>query len=277
MTRARNIAPLINNSIRIPAGIELGPDQPVARTHCQDVVMRALRQTHCAGCALNPVCLPLALDDADLDRLDGIVERNRPLPRGGLLFHEGTPFDAVYVVRSGAVKTCTTTPDGEEQVTGFHLPGEMVGLDSIGNAGGKYGSTAVALETTAVCAIPFTALEALAGHVPGLQHHLFALMSSTIRTDQQIMQLVGRRPAEARIASLLLSLSARYKRRHLLENNFRLPMSRSDIGNHLGLALETVSRIFTRLQQSGVLAVHGREVVILDRAKLCALAEAKAE
>lgn len=235
-------------------------------------VIRALRQTHCADCALSPICLPPSVEDTDLYRLDNIIERNRPLPRGGLLFHEGAHFETVYVVRSGAIKTCTITPNGEEQVTGFYLPGEMVGLDSIGNGNGNYGSTAMALETTAVCSIPFAALETLARHLPNLQHHLFRLMSSEIRADQQIMQLIGRRPAEERVAVLLLSLSARYKRRGLSENNFRLPMSRSDIGNHLGLALETVSRLFTRFQHQGVLAVNGRDVVILDRMKLCELA-----
>ncbi len=238
---------------------------------------RSLRETHCADCALKPVCLPPAVATEDLAALDGIMERNRPLPRGSLLFHEGSRFEAVYALRSGAIKTCATTSTGEEQVTGFYLPGEIVGLDSIGNPSGHYGSTAIALETTTVCAIPFSALEQLALRLPGLQHHLFKLMSAEIRQDHQVMQLVGKATAEARIASLLLSLSARYQRRQLSGRELHLPMSRGDIGNHLGLALETVSRIFSRFQSLGVLAVSGKDVSILEWEQLEALARPGAD
>jgi CRP/FNR family transcriptional regulator len=240
-------------------------------------LIRELRQTNCSDCALNPVCLPPAIEDGEIQQLDDIINRNRPIARGGVLFHEGMPFEAVFAVRSGAIKTCNATPTGEEQVTGFYLPGEIVGLDSIGNPSGNYGSTAIALETTAVCALPFDALEDLAGKLPSLQHHLFRLMSSEIRADQQIMQLVGRRTADERIATFLLTLAARYKRRNLSENHLHLPMSRSDIANHLGLALETVSRIFTRFQTQGVLKVNGREVEIADRARLRELANGETE
>jgi CRP/FNR family transcriptional regulator len=235
-------------------------------------LIRELRQTNCGDCALNPVCLPPAVDEGEIQQLDDIITRNRPLARGGVLFDEGTAFEAVFAVRSGAIKTISNTPSGEEQVTGFYLPGEIVGLDSIGNPTGTYGSTAIALETTAVCALPFDALQDLAGKLPSLQHHLFRLMSSEIRADQQIMQLVGRRTAEERIATFLLTLAARYKRRKLSENQLHLPMSRSDIANHLGLALETVSRLFTRLQTQEVLRVNGRDVEIIDRARLLLLA-----
>lgn len=241
------------------------------------IALRALHQTHCADCSLNPVCLPPALDADEMQQMDDIVARNRPLARGSVLFHEGMPFKAVFAVRSGAIKTCSSTPSGEEQVTGFYLPGEIVGLDSIGNPSGNYGSTAITLETTAVCALPFEALEDLATRLPSLQHHIFRLMSSEIRADHQMLQLLGQRTADQRIANFLLTLSARYKRRHLSENNFRLPMSRSDIANHMGLALETVSRILTRLQQTGVLQVNGREVEIINRQRLMELANGETE
>ena len=235
------------------------------------LILRSLRETNCADCALNPVCLPPAVDADDLERLNSIIERNRPLQRGALLFHEGLPFESVFAVRSGALKTSVTLPSGQEQVTGFYLPGELVGLDSIGLP--TYASTATALETTAVCSIPFEELGELSRQLPSLQHHVFKLMSAEIRGDHHVMQLVGQRPAEERVATFLLSLSARYKRRHLSENSIRLPMSRGDLGNHLGLALETTSRIFTRLQQQGILHVEGKEVEILDRPRLCSLAE----
>lgn len=240
----------------------------------RQITVSSQRETHCADCALNPVCLPPAVDEADLEQLDNIIERNRPLPRGGLLFHQGAPFGAVYAIRSGAIRTCSVTASGDEQVTGFYLPGEIVGLDSIGHARNSYSSTAVALETTAVCVIPFAALEGLALRLPSLQHHLFRLMSSEIRNDRQIIQLVSKRPAEERVASFLLSLSLRGQRRHLINSHIHLPMSRGDIGNHLGLALETISRILTRFQQAGIISVSGRDVMIVDRARLCQLAEA---
>lgn len=239
------------------------------------IIIRTLRESNCAECALNPVCLPPAVEDSQLDQLDGIIERSRPLQRGNHLFHERQPFEAVYAVRSGAIKAYTTLPGGEEQVTGFYLPGEVVGLDAISN--GHHVSSALALETTSVCTIPFDALEKLSREIPGLQHHFFRLMSKEIQSDQQLMVLLSKRSAEERIASLLLSLSARHKRRRLSEASFRLPMSRSDIGNYLGLAVETVSRIFTRFQQLGVLAVEGKEITILDRAQLCLLAEPASE
>ena len=226
------------------------------------IIVRTLRESNCAECALNPVCLPPAVEDSQLDKLDGIIERSRPLQRGNHLFHERQPFEAVYAVRSGAIKAYTTLPGGEEQVTGFYLPGEVVGLDAISN--GHHVSSALALETTSVCTIPFPALENLSREIPGLQHHFFRLMSKEIQSDQQLMVLLSKRSAEERIASLLLSLSARHKRRRLSEASFRLPMSRSDIGNYLGLAVETVSRIFSKFQEQGLLNTQRKEVQLRD-------------
>ncbi len=234
------------------------------------LIFRKNRETHCGECALNPVCLPPAVSEEELKALDSIIQRSKPIRRGDHLFHEQEPFQALYAVRSGAIKAYTTQAGGEEQVTGFYLPGEIVGMDGIG--AGRHMSAAVALETTAVCAIPFAHLEELARQMPALQHHFFRLMSQEIQADQQLMLLLSKRSAEERIASLMLSLSARHKRRRLSESQFRLPMSRSDIGNYLGLAVETVSRIFTRFQQLDVLAVEGKEITIVDRAKLCELA-----
>ncbi len=226
---------------------------------------------NCSDCVLNPVCLPPAMPDDDLDQLEDIIERRRPLARGKPLFRQGDVFETVFAVRSGAIKTCITLPDGAEQITGFYLPGEIVGLDGIAQQ--RHASTALALESTAVCALPFDRLETLAGHKPALQHHLFRLLSEEIHHDQQLLLLLGKRSAEARLAAFLLSLASRYKRRRLSETRFCLPMSRTDIGNHLGLAIETVSRLFSRLQQTGVLDVVGKDITIRDRAALCLLAE----
>lgn len=233
--------------------------------------LRESRAVHCSDCALSPVCLPPALADKDLDQLENIIRRNHPIPRGGILFRYGTQFEAVFAVRSGAIKTYSVAPNGEDQITGFYFPGEIVGLDSIGHQ--TYESTAIALESTAICAIPFDALEELSRRHATLNHHILKLMSSELRSDHQIMRMVGKRPAEEKVATLLLSFATRYKRRNLSEDNIHLPMSRADIGNHLGLALETVSRIFTHFQELGVISVSGKQVTILNRDALCALAD----
>ena len=203
----------------------------------------------CNDCSLSPICLPLAVAPAQLDQLDRIIHRGRPLKRGEHLFRATDGFDSVYAVRSGALKTYVVSDEGEEQVTGFYLPGEVLGMDGISTA--HHVSNAKALETATVCEIPFSQLETLSQQIPSLQHHFFRLMSNEIR------------------ASLLLSLSARHQRRGLSDHRFRLPMSRYDIANYLGMAVETVSRIFTRFQQQQWLRVTGRDIEILDRARLC--------
>lgn len=238
-------------------------------------ILRSRHESGCAECALNPVCLPPAVEESDLDQLESIIERRRPLARGRLLFQQGDAFNVVYAVRSGGIKTSISGPDGTEQITGFYLPGEIVGLDGIGNE--RHSVSATALESTAVCALPFSHLEGLTTQLPGLQHHLFKLLSREIHADQQLLLLLGKRSAEARLAAFLLSLSARYQRRGLSAHRLLLPMSRTDIANHLGLTIETVSRLFSRLQQAGVIAADGKDITLLDSAALCRLAEPAAE
>ena len=158
------------------------------------------------------------------------------------------------------------TADGREQVSGFYLPGEIVGMDAINQ--NTHASSALALETAAVCEIPFSSLETLSTTMPHLQRHFFQLMSREITADQQLITLLSKSSADARIAALLLSISMRNAQRHLSSTRFRLSMSRVDIGNYLGLTVETVSRVFTRLQKTGVLKVDNREITILDATSL---------
>jgi CRP/FNR family transcriptional regulator, anaerobic regulatory protein len=226
-----------------------------------------VHRTSCNECSLNPICLPLAVSLDELDELENIMRRGRPLKRGEHLFRASDPFESVFAVRSGAVKSYALSEEGEEQVTGFYLPGEIVGMDGISTA--HHMSSAKALETASVCEIPFTKLEELSSKIPKLQHHFFSLMSREIQADRELHMLLSKKSADDRIASLLLSLSARQQRRGLSAQRIRLPMSRYDIANYLGLAVETVSRIFTRFQQQGMLAVEGREIEILDRESLC--------
>lgn len=225
------------------------------------VRLRGIRQA-CSDCSLFELCLPVALAEEDVERLDQIVQRRRPLTRGDRLYRSGDAFASIYAVRSGALKTLTITKDGEEQVTGFHLPGEIVGLDAISR--GKHPCEAVALETTSVCEIPFAQLESLAGKIPGLQHQLLRVMSKEIFDEQAMLQAVGKRTAEERLAIVLLSLSTRFGQRGLSSSRFHLPMSRSDLSNYLGLAPETMSRLFKRFQTQGLLNSSGKEIELLD-------------
>jgi CRP/FNR family transcriptional regulator len=221
----------------------------------------------CQECSLNEICLPVGVGEQDLDRLDAIIERKRPLARGDHLFRTGDPFQSIYALRSGSLKTYATSEDGQEQVMGFHLPGELIGLDAI--AEGCYPLAAKALETTSICEIPFTDLESLSTQLPGLQHELLRVMSQEIRNDEHNMVILGQKSAEERLASFLIGLSNRFRRRGFSANQFNLSMSRSDIGNYLGLALETVSRLFTRFQNEGLLRVDRKHIELLDRERLC--------
>ncbi|ACE83480.1 fumarate/nitrate reduction transcriptional regulator Fnr [Cellvibrio japonicus] len=223
-------------------------------------------KTSCNNCRLSTICLPISLHLEDIDKLNSIIQRGKPLQRGEYLYRANQPFDAVFAIRSGAVKATTLSDNGEEQVTGFYLPGEVVGLDGL--ADNRYTNSVTALETASICEIPFHRLEELSLQIPNLQRHFFQLMSREITQDQQIISLLSKSSAEERIAALLLSISSRNSRRQLSAQAFRLPMSRTDIGNYLGLTIETVSRIFTRLQKQGIIAVDKKEVRILDMDKL---------
>lgn len=220
----------------------------------------------CADCNLKGLCLPIAMDVKDIDKVDQIIQRSRPIQAGEHLYRSGDKFKSVYAVRSGSIKTYLVDDDGVEQVTGFFLPGEVLGFDGVGTH--SHGCNVVALETSTVCEIPFDRLEELTRTIPTLQHHFFQLMGKQIETDHQMMLTLSKKNAEGRIATLLLSLSRRYGRRNLSPNAMRLPMSRMDIGNFLGLTIETVSRTFSRLHKDGVIDVDGREVVIKDHARL---------
>ncbi len=223
-------------------------------------------QVSCDDCRLNTLCLPLSLQLDDISKLDEIVQRGRPLQKGDYLYRANDTFGSIYAVRSGTVKAITITDSGLEQVTGFYLPGEIVGMDGIGN--NRYTNSAIALETASICEIPFSQMENLSLQIPTLQRHFFQLMSKEITQDQQLITLLSKNSAEERVAALLLSISSRNARRQLSATEFRLPMSRADIGNYLGLTIETVSRVFSRLQKQGILEADKKMINILD---LCGL------
>jgi len=219
---------------------------------------------------MSALCLPLALDSSSLDRLDKVIERGRPIHKNKYIFHGGDPFRAVYAIRSGAVKSFCISDDGSEQVTGFYLPGEIFGWDGIDN--NTHSNTATTLETTALCEIPFTRFEEISRTMPILQKHFMRLMAKELTSDQELIGLLAKSSAEQRVASLLLSLSSRLKRQHLSATQFRLPMSRADIGNYLGLTVETVSRVFSRFQSFDLILCDKKEIEIINLNGLSALA-----
>ncbi|WP_027897257.1 fumarate/nitrate reduction transcriptional regulator Fnr [Zestomonas thermotolerans] len=236
----------------------------------ETIKVRALPQVNCKDCSLASLCLPLSLNLEDMDALDEIVKRGRPLKKGDFLFRQGDPFDSVFAVRSGTLKTFSLSDDGVEQLTGFHLPSELVGLCGMDSE--VYPVSAQALETTSVCEIPFERLDELSAELPQLRRQLMRVMSREIRDDQQMMMLLSKKTADERIATFLVNLSARFRARGYSANQFRLSMSRNEIGNYLGLAVETVSRVFTRFQQNGLISAEGKEIRILDPIALCASA-----
>ena len=227
-------------------------------------------QAHCKDCSLATLCLPLSLDMQDLDALDNIVKRSRPMKKGDFLFRQGDTFASVYAVRSGSLKTFSVTDCGQEQITGFHLPSEFVGLSGMDTE--LYPVSAIALETTSICEIPFDRLDELSASLPQLRRQLMRIMSREIRDDQQMMMLLSKKTADERIATFLVNLSARFRARGYSPQQFRLAMSRNEIGNYLGLAVETVSRVFTRFQQNGLLAAEGKEINLINLIEICALA-----
>jgi len=228
-------------------------------------------KVHCQECSLSDLCLPHGMETGEISQLDNILKRKQPFQSGQHLFRPGDKSASIFAVRSGALKSYCITEDGDEQVLGFTLPGELVGLDGL--AGEHYASASVALETSSVCELPFNQLEELCHQLPGLQKQMMRLVGKEISSDQHMLMLLGKRNAEERLASFLLSLSSRYSARGLSADEFNLPMSRQDIGNYLGLAIETVSRLFAHFQDEKLLKVNRKQIKILDQAALKSMVE----
>ncbi|MBK1617336.1 fumarate/nitrate reduction transcriptional regulator Fnr [Lamprobacter modestohalophilus] len=220
----------------------------------------------CKNCSLSQLCLPMGLAPEDVERLDSIIKRSRPLHRGDHLFRGGERFRSLYVVKTGSVKTYAPSEEGGEQVLGFHLPGEIIGLDAIDKA--CHACSAKVLETSAICEVPFQRFEELAAAIPSLQHQMYRLLSKEIGQDADMLLLLGKKNAEERLAAFLTSMSSRLSKRGLSPTDFYLSMSRHEIGSYLGLAVETVSRLFTRFQEDGLLRVDRKHVEVLNLSAL---------
>lgn len=232
------------------------------------------RASACSNCNLRELCLPVGLSATDLDRLDALVTTRRKVRRGETLFRRGEDFASIYAVRSGFFKTTVSSEDGRDQVTGFQMTGELLGLDGIGDA--SHSCDAVALEDSQVCVIPFVKLEELAQEFPGLQREFHRVMSREIVRDHGVMLLLSSMTAEERVAAFLLNLARRLEARGFSPSSFVLRMTRAEIGAYLGLKLETVSRSFSKFHEDGILDVHQREVRIVDPAALRRMVSADA-
>ena len=231
--------------------------------------VRDLR-AHCVNCSMRALCLPVGLDAEALAKVDALVGTRSRVRKNGALYRAGDPFEALYAVWVGSLKTTVLSEDGREQVAGCHLPGDILGLDGIGH--GRHSCTATALEDSEACVLPFTRLEELSRTVPALQRNLHRFLSREIERDHGVMLLLGSMSAEERLAVFLLDLSRRYDQRGFSPSEFMLRMTREEIGSFLGLKLETVSRLFSRFHEEGLIQAQGRAVKILDFGRLRTLA-----
>jgi CRP/FNR family transcriptional regulator len=234
--------------------------QPVATL--QPLPAQRKFEVTCSSCNMREMCLPAGLSAEDMQRIEGIVYARRRVKRGETLFNAGDAFASIYAIRSGFFKTSVIDGEGREQVTGFCMGGELLGLDGLG--AGRYNGTAVALEDSEACVLPFALVEELSRDIRPLQRQLHSVLSREIVRDHGVMMLLGSMRAEERLATFLLNLSRRFVRRGYSSSEFHLRMTREEIGSYLGLKLETVSRLFSAFQKDGLIDVQQKHVRIRD-------------
>ncbi|MFG5777902.1 fumarate/nitrate reduction transcriptional regulator Fnr [Comamonas sp. J-3] len=223
----------------------------------------------CSNCNLRELCMPVGLSSDQMDRIDELVATRRRIKRGTALFRNGEAFNSLYAIRTGFFKTTIATEDGRDQVTGFQMAGEIIGLDGIVND--RHSCDAIALEDAEVCVMPYSTLEELSREVNALQHHVHKVMSREIVREHGVMLLLGSMRAEERLAAFLLNLVQRLHTRGFSQSELILRMTREEIGSYLGLKLETVSRTFSKFAEEAIIEVKQRHVRILDTDKLHAL------
>lgn len=220
----------------------------------------------CSNCNLRELCMPLGLSPIELERIDDVVANRRKIKRGATLFRNGEKFTSLYAIRTGFFKTCVASEDGRDQVTGFQMAGEIVGLDGIVHD--HHTCDAIALEDAEVCVMPFDRIEELSREVNALQRHVHKIMSREIVRENGVMLLLGSMRAEERLAAFLLNLVQRLHARGFSQSELILRMTREEIGSYLGLKLETVSRTFSKFVEDGIVEVKQRHVRILNADKL---------
>lgn len=239
-------------------------------TKCGDSPFKELDlqkiKVSCARCSLSELCLPRGMGQGALEKLESIVKRSSPLQKGDVLFRAGDEFRGIYAVRSGLVKVFATDDDGEEQIIGFFLPGEMLGLDAIESQ--IHACSAVALETSSYCTVPFSELSEICKQIPELQNQLLRIMSRELSSENKMLLTLGKKNSEEKVATFLLTISTRYHQLGYSANEFKLMMSRQEIGNYLGITFETVSRVLGRLQRNGIIKVNRKAIKIIDMVAL---------
>lgn len=217
---------------------------------------------HCQNCSFSHLCLPVALNKTEIESLDDIIERKKPLHKSDLLVKSGDTFHSLYAVRTGSFKSFVTNSDGEEQITGFHFPGDIIGFDALRE--NKHQSYSQALETAMVCELPYETLDEMSVQFPKLRHQIMSFMSAEIKQDHDLMMLLNKRSAEERLLYFLSQLSQRFEERGFSNKEFHLTMTRNEIGNYLGLTIETISRLLSRFQKENIIQVDGKLITILD-------------
>jgi len=216
----------------------------------------------CSNCNLRELCMPMGLNDSEMERIDEIVATRRKVARGENLFRNGEKFNALYAIRTGFFKTCVSSEDGRDQVTGFQMAGEIIGLDGI--VSDHHTCDAVALEDAEVCVMNYDRIEELSREINALQRHVHKIMSREIVREHGVMLLLGSMRAEERLAAFLLNLVQRLHARGFSQSELVLRMTREEIGSYLGLKLETVSRTFSKFAEDGIIEVKQRHVRILN-------------
>jgi CRP/FNR family transcriptional regulator, anaerobic regulatory protein len=228
------------------------PPDPVSKTIA----------ARCSNCALRQICMPSDLSAGDLVKLDTIISSSRAVKRGEALYRAGDPFQSIYAVRAGSFKTVVIHRDGREQVTGFHIPGEPLGMDGISIE--IHTCDAIALEDSSICIIPFHLLELLCRELKVMQHHVHKMMSGEIVRESGLMMMLGNMSADERVAAFLLNISTRLAVRGYSPLEFNLRMTRDEMGSYLGMTLETVSRMFSKFQKQRLIEAQGKKIRILD-------------
>lgn len=221
---------------------------------------------HCQNCSFSHLCLPVALNKTEIESLDDIIERKKPLHKGDTLIHTGDTFRSLFAVRTGSFKSFVTNEDGEEQITGFHFPGDIIGFDALREK--CHPSYTQALETAMVCELPYETLDEMSVQFPKLRHQIMNFMSAEIKQDHDMMMLLNKRTAEERLMYFISHLSQRFDERGFSNKEFHLTMTRNEIGNYLGLTIETISRLLSRFQKEGIIKVDGKLITITDFDKL---------
>ena len=235
------------------------PSQPTASGVKLD---KHFIKTACSNCNMRELCMPIGLDADELKRVDELVTKRPIVKRGSALFRTGDIFTSLYAVHSGFLKTTISSEEGHDQVTGFQMAGEIVGLDGV--ATDRHTCDAIALEDTEVCALPFDRIEEIAREIKTLQHHVHKIMSREIVREHGVMLLLGNMRAEERLSAFLLNLVQRLKARGFSGSDLVLRMTREEIGSYLGLTLETVSRTFSKFADEGMITVNQRHINIQD-------------